>query len=153
MATGKIGELHVLGELLRRGVNPYVPLVDQEGIDAVIRRRDGTYLELQIKTIATPKYPRWFGARISRPRNQLFMVCVTLVTEPIETWIIPSHVFKTHSTFSPKSGVCDLDLEGTKRGSEIVRKKLLAEYCNAWHLLTEEAETTTEESAISSIAK
>jgi hypothetical protein len=144
MTTGKIGELHVFGELLHRGVNPYVPLVDREGIDAVVRRRDGTYLELQIKTINTPQYPRWFGARISRPRNQLFMVCVTLATVPSETWIIPSHVFKTHSTYSSKIGVYDLDLDATKRGSDVVRKKLLAEYCEAWHLLTEDAEIATE---------
>jgi hypothetical protein len=147
MATGKIGELHVFGELLRRGVNPYVPLVDREGIDAVIRRRDGTYVELQIKTIATPQYPRWFGARISRPRHQLFMVCVSLATDPSETWIIPSHVFKTHSTYSPKAGVYDLDLDSTKRGSDVPRGKLLAEYREAWHLLTEGAETSIEESA------
>jgi hypothetical protein len=144
LATGKIGELHVFSELLRRGVNPYVPLIDREGIDAIIRRRDGSYLELQIKTANTPQTPRWFIAKISKPRHQLFMVCVSLATDPVETWVVPSHVFKRHSTHSQKAGVFDLNLDAAKRGSRMPRGNLLEEYREAWHLLTEEAEIADE---------
>lgn len=145
LATGKIGELHVFSELLRRGVNPYVPLVDREGIDAVIRKRDGSYVELQVKSIATPQTPRWFNANIPRPRHQLFMVCVSLATHPVETWIIPSHVFTRHSTYSRKHGLYDLNLDATKRGGSIRRGELLEEYREAWQLLVEEAEIGEEE--------
>lgn len=144
MVTGKIGELHVFGELLRKGVNPYVPLVDREGIDAVIRRRDGSYIELQIKTANTPQTPRWFGVQNLKPKHQLFIACVALATEPVETWIIPSQVFRAHSNYSPKSRYHDLNLDSTKRGSDVPRWKLLEEFREGWHLLTEEAEIAVE---------
>ncbi len=35
--------------MLKEGLDVYVPLVDDVGIDAVIRRPDNTFIEIQIK--------------------------------------------------------------------------------------------------------
>lgn len=35
--------------MLKEGVDVYVPLVDDNAIDAVVRRRDGSFIEVQIK--------------------------------------------------------------------------------------------------------
>jgi hypothetical protein len=137
ISVGKIGELHVFVELLRRGVNPYVPLVDTEGVDAVVRRPDGSFLEIQVKAIRTPQTPRWFQVQRLQPRNNYFIVCVALATDPIETWVIPSHSFEAHSTVS--QGTYDLNLDSTARGQTVPRGKLLEEYKEAWHLLVGQA--------------
>ncbi len=143
LATGKIGELHVFRELLRCGVNPYVPVVDREGIDAVIRKQDGSYIEVQVKTVATTKTPRWFQVTGLRPRHQLFICCVCLSLDPVETWILPSHVFKQHATYSSKARLYDLNLDAKGRTSSIPKWQLLEEYREAWHLLAEAAEGTS----------
>lgn len=46
---GKRMEYYVLGLMLKEGLDIYVPLVDDFGIDAVLRKSDGTFIELQIK--------------------------------------------------------------------------------------------------------
>ncbi|MFH1015373.1 MAG: hypothetical protein V1771_00035 [Chloroflexota bacterium] len=47
-AKGKSVELWVSSELIRRGADIYLPVIDI-GIDAIIRKKDGEYLEIQIK--------------------------------------------------------------------------------------------------------
>ena len=42
-------EFYLIGEMLREGLDVYVPLVDDFGIDAVIRKADDTFIEVQIK--------------------------------------------------------------------------------------------------------
>jgi hypothetical protein len=148
LTKGKQGELYVFGELLRRGVIPYVPLVDTEGVDAIIRRAGGTYLELQIKTVATSKTPRWFQVQNLRPRHGYFIVCLALATEPIETWIIPSFTFKNHATYSRKTRWHDLNLDSIPQGKDVPRWKILEEYKDAWHLLAEGVETYESEDVV-----
>jgi hypothetical protein len=46
---GKRMEFYVLGLMLKQGLDIYIPLVDDFGIDAVIRKSDGSFIELQIK--------------------------------------------------------------------------------------------------------
>jgi hypothetical protein len=46
---GKRIEYSLIGEMLKEGLDVYTPMVDDMGIDAVIRRKDGTFIEVQIK--------------------------------------------------------------------------------------------------------
>jgi len=46
---GKRIEFWIIGQMLKQGLDVYVPLVDDMGIDAVIRRNDGSFTEVQIK--------------------------------------------------------------------------------------------------------
>ena len=46
---GKRIEFWIIGEMLKQGLDVYVPLVDDNAIDAVVRRPDGSFIEVQIK--------------------------------------------------------------------------------------------------------
>lgn len=46
---GKRIEFSIIAQLLKEGLDIYIPLVDDNGIDAVIRKPDGTFVEIQIK--------------------------------------------------------------------------------------------------------
>ena len=46
---GKRMEYNIIGELLSEGLDVYVPLVDDHGVDAIIKKEDGTFIDLQIK--------------------------------------------------------------------------------------------------------
>ncbi len=48
-AFGKRIEFWLIGQMLKEGLDVYVPLVDDIAIDAVIRRPDGSFVEAQIK--------------------------------------------------------------------------------------------------------
>jgi hypothetical protein len=46
---GKRIEYWIIGRMLKEGLDIYVPLVDDDAIDAVIRRSDGSFITAQIK--------------------------------------------------------------------------------------------------------
>lgn len=141
-AIGKQGELFVFGELLQRGIVPYVPLVDLEGIDAIIRLDGGCYREIQIKKLEKQKDVRWFQVRNLRASEHLFILCVE---RDNTVWVLPSLIFEKYATKSRTSSgmIYDLNLEGRFQRHGRPRKDLLARYRNNWNLLivaTEELE-------------
>ncbi|WP_067567030.1 hypothetical protein [Ferroacidibacillus organovorans] len=46
---GKRVEYYIIGLMLKEGLDVYVPLVDDNAVDAVVRKSDGTFIEIQIK--------------------------------------------------------------------------------------------------------
>ncbi len=46
---GKRIEFYIIGRMLKEGLDLYIPLVDDNAIDAVVRKEDGTFIEIQIK--------------------------------------------------------------------------------------------------------
>ena len=46
---GKRMEYNLIGKMLMEGLDVYVPLVDDHGVDCVIKREDSTFIEVQIK--------------------------------------------------------------------------------------------------------
>ena len=46
---GKRMEYWVAGLMIKEGLDVYMPLVDDKGIDMVVRREDGTFVEVQVK--------------------------------------------------------------------------------------------------------
>ena len=48
-AFGKRIEYWVIGLMLKEGLDVFVPLVDDDAIDAVVRRSDGSFVTVQIK--------------------------------------------------------------------------------------------------------
>ena len=141
--NGKLGELWVFGKLLAAGVNVYLPLVDEEGIDAIIRRSDRRLLEIQVKSTRAKDQAGYFNAYLE-PREDFFVVCVDLSlldetpSQPPEVWIFPSKVFanQEYSTLS-KKGEYRLALasRSRKHGNK-PRKEILRTYREAWKLLT-----------------
>ena len=48
-AFGKRIEYWVVGQMLKEGLDVYLPLVDDDGVDGVIRRADGSFTSFQVK--------------------------------------------------------------------------------------------------------
>jgi hypothetical protein len=46
---GKRIEYYIIGLMLKQGLDVFMPLVDDNAIDAVIKRPDGSFIEVQIK--------------------------------------------------------------------------------------------------------
>ena len=46
---GKRIEFWLIGEMLKQGLDVYIPLVDDKSIDVIVRRPDGSFTEVQIK--------------------------------------------------------------------------------------------------------
>lgn len=46
---GKRIEYYIVGLMLKQGLDVYLPLVDDDAIDAVVKRPDGRFVEVQIK--------------------------------------------------------------------------------------------------------
>lgn len=46
---GKRMEYNLVGKMLMEGLDVYLPLVDDHGVDCVIKKEDGTFIEIQIK--------------------------------------------------------------------------------------------------------
>lgn len=46
---GKRMELELMSKMLLEGLDVYTPLVDDHGVDCVVKKTDGTFIEIQIK--------------------------------------------------------------------------------------------------------
>lgn len=46
---GKRMEYNLIGKMLMEKLDVYIPLVDDHGVDCVIKKEDGTFVEVQIK--------------------------------------------------------------------------------------------------------
>jgi len=138
---GKQAEFLVFGELIRRGADLYLPVIDK-GIDAIIRKEDGSYLQIQVKSTEASEQAGWFNVwdlELYKGRN-LFIVCVEMSKEPPEIWVLPSEVFMEYANVSKsKEGwnkyTLGIDSKDTKHGNEL-RRSLLKEYREAWGRLT-----------------
>lgn len=52
-AFGKRIEYYIIGLMLKENLDVYLPMVDDDAIDAVIKKPDGTFIEVQIKARST----------------------------------------------------------------------------------------------------
>ena len=135
---GKRAEFFVFGELLKRGLVPYVPLVDVEGVDAIVRTSQGNLLDIQIKSagIGEGKYSKWFAVDRVEPVDNFFIICVEAPQgEPTNVWIFPSKVFHEYAANPPKGSPRDLDLDSGKKKFGQPLSEVLCGFKNRWELL------------------
>jgi hypothetical protein len=98
-AFGKRIEFYVVGLMLKQGLDVYLPLVDDDAIDAVIKRPDGRFVEIQIK--ARSKKVKFgdeglFAALDHESRTNYWFV---FYSEKMDTfWILSSNEFIKEST-------------------------------------------------------
>ncbi len=97
-AFGKRIEFYVVGLMLKEGLDVYLPLVDDDAIDAVVKRPNGEFVEVQIK--ARSKTVNFgdaglFAALTHEQRNNYWFV---FYSERMETiWIMSSQEFINES--------------------------------------------------------
>ena len=140
---GKRAELYVFGELAKRGLLPYVPVVDVEGIDAIVRPDGGEWLELQIKALRVSggKAPGWVQVDALKPEDGFFIIFVEAPQAEIsDVWILPSRVFDAYASRPPKGRPRDLDLDSGKRKFGQPLREILCGFRNRWELLTDYVE-------------
>ena len=140
---GKAGEFRVVSEILKRGGDVYLPAADTRGVDAIVRKKDGSFLEVQIKTHSTDYMANWFDVYdVDQYETDRFVIIgVNMLVEPPEIWIFPADVFIEYGTRSKRSDgshTYRLDLEARSRnhGNQVRRELLEPHYLNAWHILT-----------------
>ncbi len=92
---GKRQEFVAMSELLKRGHDVYQTLVDDQGIDCVVRKvvnGKPVYIDLQIKARSKDCLPkdaaRFAGMKIEDPRQNLFFMFYS--DQVGSYWIIPS---------------------------------------------------------------
>jgi hypothetical protein len=87
---GKRQEYSAVAELLKRGFDVYMTLVDDKGIDCVVRLDQRRYVDVQIKARSkTAKQWNFFAAMAFRPRRNLYFIFYTEKTDSF--WVMPSY--------------------------------------------------------------
>ncbi len=93
-AFGKRIEFYIVGLMLKEGLDVYLPLVDDDAIDAVVKCPDGAYVEVQIK--ARSKHVTFgdaalFAALKHEPRKNYWFIFYSERMDKI--WIMSSQEF------------------------------------------------------------
>lgn len=91
---GKRQEYTVIAELLKRNFDVYMTLVDDQGIDCIVRLDSKRYVDIQIKA-RSKDAKQWnvFSAMSFEPRENFFFI---FYTEKNNTfWTIPSVELET----------------------------------------------------------
>ena len=87
-------EYMLIGQMLMEGLDVYVPLVDDHGVDAVVKKADGTFTEVQIKARSnevTPGDGALFAAIEHDLQPNFYFV---FYSERLDTkWILSSEEF------------------------------------------------------------
>lgn len=97
---GAIGENFVISQLLQKGFEVFMPIVDR-GVDCVIKGESGNFYEIQVKTRASQGGRRaasWYfsvRAKTFSPRPNFFVACYQ--ADYKEVWFFPSLVFNDHA--------------------------------------------------------
>src|SRR5438477_7532689 len=88
---GKRIEYWIIGQMLKEGLDVFVPLVDDDAIDAVVRRPNGSFVTVQIKARSNTVVDRdaaLFAAIPHELRESYFFV---FYSERMDTmWIMTS---------------------------------------------------------------
>lgn len=98
---GKRIEYYVLGRMLKEGLDIYVPLVDDFGIDAVLRKPDGSFIELQIKARSADVIfgdAALFAAITHQARSNYYFVFYSERMD--KTWVMNSEEFIQESVLN-----------------------------------------------------
>ena len=96
LKKGKSVEHALISELLKRGLDVYLPVVDTHGIDILVRSRSGKTAEVQVKSrVHTGKLGRYFAVgEVKGSQQGSFFVCPCIITDDLN---IVDWVFRTSS--------------------------------------------------------
>ena len=118
MHIGRPFEYEVMGVLLKKGFEVYAPIIDDDAIDLIIKKSNGTFIEIQIKA-RSKAVALGAGARFSmishKKRKNYFFI---FHSERLNTfWIMSSEEFIKNSTQNKTGkyiGTRNINLTGTR---------------------------------------
>jgi hypothetical protein len=138
-AFGKRIEFYVVGLMLKDGLDVYLPLVDDDAIDAVIKRPDGRFVEVQIKARSKNVVfgdAALFAAMTHEPRKNYWFI---FFSDRMDTmWIMSSQEFIDESQLNKEGkniGKRSIWFNGknTKANSEHVKPQFLKYVAKDFH--------------------
>ena len=102
---GKRIEFWIIGEMIKEGLDLYIPMVDDMGIDAIVRKPNGQFIEAQIKArskdVIFGDAGLFAALKHDKVRNNYYFV---FYSERMQTkWIMSSKEFIKESVIN-KSG-------------------------------------------------
>ena len=121
---GKRIEYKLIGDMLMEGLDVYVPLVDDHGVDCIVKKQDGTFIEIQIKARSKEVIfgdAALFSAITHEPTKNFYFVFYS--ERMYMMWILSSKEFLE---------VCDTNVKGRNKGSRSIwlnGKRNGVEYC------------------------
>lgn len=134
---GKRQEFGAIAELLRRGYDVYVTLVDDQGIDCIVRQGPRRYFDIQVKARSAEATARNSGffpqLKITNPRrNYVFVLYAEGIGERGTYWVIPSTYFARRGfaltiKSGPRKGQHRIKLNNGSRA-----RPKYAKYIDAW---------------------
>ncbi len=93
-AFGKRIEYYVIGLMLKEGLDVFLPMVDDDAIDAVIKKPDGSFVEVQIKARSNDVKFGDGGLFAAIPHEFRKNYWFVFYSERMETtWILSSNEF------------------------------------------------------------
>lgn len=96
---GKRMEHYLIGKMLKEGLDVFIPMIDDDAIDAVVKRPDGKFVEVQIKARSKDVMfgdGALFAALTHEYRENYWFV---FYSERIDAmWILSSSEFLAEST-------------------------------------------------------
>jgi hypothetical protein len=117
---GRRQEYLVIAELLKRDFDVYMTLVDDQGIDCVIRLNDERYLDIQIKARSKEaKQWNFFAAMSFGVRDNFYFIFYTEKNNNF--WVIPSKDVKElgiENKSGKNAGKISLSLPKTESGDK-----------------------------------
>ena len=127
---GKRIEYWIIGRMLKEGLDVYVPLVDDDAIDAVVKRQDGSFITVQIKARSKDVIEgdaALFAAIPHELRDNYWFV---FYSERMDmTWLMTSQEFiaeAVQNKTGKNQGKRSIWFNGTKTDKETGRR---IEYC------------------------
>lgn len=91
---GKRMEYNIVGKMLMEGLDVYLPLVDDHGVDCVIKKPNGSFIEVQIKArsnVVAEGDAALFAAITHEATDNFYFV---FYSERLDTmWILSSQEF------------------------------------------------------------
>lgn len=127
---GKRMEYNLVGKMLMEDLDVYMPLVDDHGVDCVIKKADGTFIEVQIKARSN-EVEDGNGALFSAIKHGLTEnFYFVFYSERLDLmWILSSEEFlkecRTNNTGKNK-GKRSIQFNGNRKDKKTGEKK---EYC------------------------
>lgn len=127
---GKGIEYKLMGQMLLEGLSCYVPLADDHGVDCVIRKPDGSFIEVQIKASSRGVHEgdaALFAAIRHEARPNYYFVFYSERMDRM--WILSSEEFLRECHTNQRgqdAGLHSISFNGCKRNPATGKKE---EYC------------------------
>lgn len=122
---GRRIEYWIIGRMLKEGLDVYVPLVDDNAIDAVVRRADGSFVEVQIKARSKDVVDRDAALFAAIPHELRVNYWFVFYSERLDTtWVMTSQEFIDHAVQNKtgkNAGLRSIWFNGCKQGKEYVK--------------------------------